>query len=380
MNIHPFKLERYYAQYEFSVKYMLSSSDCESLSLAELLQMASSASLQLWQDLKLGYTETAGHPLLRNEVAGLYQNIPPENVMVAAPEEAIFIAMQTLLIPGDHIIYVPPAYQSLYEIARSIGCDLTLWPLRLSDGKWQLDLNEFENNITPNTRLLVINFPNNPTGYLPSRAEFDAILKIAGKHNLMIFSDEMYRLLESDPAARLPSVSDVYSRGISLSGLSKNCALPGLRIGWLTSQDHSLIDKWLFFKDYTTICNSAPSEILAIIAIQNLQAILERNLAIIKQNCETVSHFFAAHSNLFEWYPPIAGSVAFPRWVGSGRVEDFCQQLISSQGVMLVPGSLFEVPGNHFRLGLGRQNFGEALARVEKFIEKGLKNGGVEHD
>lgn len=370
MNIHPFKLERYYAQYEFSVKYMLSSSDCESLSLAELLQMASPASLQLWQDLKLGYTEVAGHHLLRNEVAGLYQNIPSENVMVAAPEECIFIAMHTLLKPDDHVIYVPPAYQSLYEIARSIGCDLTPWPLHLSSGKWQLDLSELEKNITPATRLLVINFPNNPTGYLPSRNEFDAILKIAEKHNLMIFSDEMYRLLENDPAARLPAVSDVYPGGISLAGLSKACALPGLRMGWLTSQDHSLIDKWLAFKDYTTICNSAPSEILAIIAIQNIEAILQRSMAIIKQNSETAGRFFAAHRPLFEWYPPIAGSVAFPLWLGSGRVEDFCQQLISSQGVMLVPGSLFEVPGNHFRLGLGRQNFSEALDRVEKFIEK----------
>ena len=125
MPINPFKLERYFAKYEFNTKYMLSSSDCESLGMAELLQMASPASLELWESLKLGYTEAPGHPLLRAEVAKLYPNISPENVLIAVPEEAIFIAMQTLLAPGDHVIVLTPSYQSLSEIARSIDCQVT---------------------------------------------------------------------------------------------------------------------------------------------------------------------------------------------------------------------------------------------------------------
>ena len=141
MSIAPFKLERYFALYEFKVKYLLSPSDCESLSMAELLQMAAPATLELWQDLLLGYTESQGHPLLRDEIAKLYRHIPPENVLIAAPEEAIFIAMQTLLRPGDQVVALAPAYQSLHEIARSIGCEVTGWMVEPGiDNTWHLDI------------------------------------------------------------------------------------------------------------------------------------------------------------------------------------------------------------------------------------------------
>jgi aspartate/methionine/tyrosine aminotransferase len=154
MPINPFKLERYFAQYEFSVKYLLSSSDCESLALAELLQMAAPESLELWENLKLGYTESPGHPLLRAEVAKLYQRIPPENVLIAVPEEAIFIVIQTLLEPGEHVIVLSPAYQSLSEVARSIGCQVTPWKLESTPAGWQLDLEQLERSLTSQTKLL----------------------------------------------------------------------------------------------------------------------------------------------------------------------------------------------------------------------------------
>src|SRR3972149_2080054 len=215
MPINPFTLERYFAKYEFSVKYLLSSSDCESLGLGELLQMAKPESRELWETLKLGYTESQGHPLLRAEVAKLYERIPPENVLIAVPEEAIFIAMQSLLAPEDHVIVLSPSYQSLSEIARSIGCQVTPWMLESTPDGWKLDLGQLERSLTTQTRLLVLNFPNNPTGYLPTHREFGAMLGLARKHNLTVFSDEMYRLLESDPALRLPSVAEVYEKGIA---------------------------------------------------------------------------------------------------------------------------------------------------------------------
>jgi aspartate/methionine/tyrosine aminotransferase len=364
MLIRPFKLERYFAEYEFKVKYLLSPSDCEGLSLEELLGMASPESLLLWQRLKLGYTESPGHPLLRAEVSGLYRSIPAEQVMIAAPEEAIFIAMQTLLAPGDHVVAISPAYQSLHEIARSIGCRLTPWTVELNGGGWQLDLNRLEKSLTRRTRLLVINFPHNPTGYLPSREELDAILQLARKRGLYVFSDEMYRLLEYASDKRLQPVCDLYEKGISLSGLSKAFALPGLRVGWLATQDISLVERWLAFKDYTTICNSAPSEILGIIALRAREPILGRNCGIIQENLGVAEGFFARHGDKFAWTRPMAGSIAFPRWLGRGSVESFCQELLDQQGVMIVPGSLFDYPGNHFRIGLGRKNFAAALERV----------------
>src|SRR5512140_3153638 len=130
MSIQPFMLERYFAEYEFKVKYLLSCSDCESLSLEELLLSAAPAVKECWDTMRLGYTESQGHPLLRTEVSRLYERIPPGNVLIAAPEELIFIAMQTMLEPGDHIVAISPAYQSLHEIARSIGCQVTPWKVK----------------------------------------------------------------------------------------------------------------------------------------------------------------------------------------------------------------------------------------------------------
>jgi len=375
--IQPFKLERYFAKYEFSVKYLLSSSDCESLGMVELMEMAAPASRELWETLKLSYTESQGHPLLRAEVSRLYEQISPENVLITAPEEAIFIAMQTMLEPGEHIIVISPTYQSLFEIARSIGCQVTPWRLEpVADG-WKLDLEQLERSLTSQTRLLVLNFPNNPTGYLPTRQEFDAILGLARKHNLTVFSDEMYRLLEADPALRLPSVADAYEKGIAISGLSKTFALPGLRLGWLTTQDSELIERWLAFKDYTTICNSAPGEILGIIALQNTERIVQRNLEIIRKNVASAEQFFDKHRDKVTWVSPKAGSIAFPRWLGVESVEQFCQDMLQEQGVMIVPGHLFDFPGNHFRIGLGRKNFSEALEHVDEYFGTGTKRASV---
>jgi aspartate/methionine/tyrosine aminotransferase len=371
MRIKPFKLERYFAQYEFKVKYLLSPSDCESLSMQDLLQMASPESLALWQELRLGYTESQGHPLLRSAVARLYQHISPGNVLIAAPEEAIFIAMQTLLKPGDQVVVVSPVYQSLHEIARSMGCELINWNLQPGMEKnWRLELGQLEASLTGRTRLLVINFPNNPTGHTLTRRELDEVIRLAQKHGLYLFSDEMYRLLEYEQSRQLPPVCDLYEKGISLSGLSKSFALPGLRLGWLAAQESALIERWLAFKDYTTICNSAPGEILGLIALQNQERILRCNLDILRENLDCAGRFFNAHGQFFAWYSPKAGSVAFPKWLGPGSVEQFCQGVLEKQGVMIVPGSLFDFPGNHFRVGLGRKNLPEALEHVAWYLRE----------
>ena len=366
--IAPFQLERYFALYEFSAPYLLSPSDCESLRLPDLLAMADQEMISLWQNLGLGYTESSGHPLLRETIAGLYTSAQPADILVMAPEEAIFIAMQTLLSPGDEIVAVHPAYQSLHEVARSIGCQVNSWPLVHRDGGWHLDLQILEDQITSRTRLLVINFPHNPTGFIPTLNELSRILELARRHHLFVFSDEMYRMLEYSPEQRLPAVCDLYEMGISLSGMSKSFSMPGLRIGWLATRAPGWIERWQTYKDYTTICNSAPSEVLAIMGLRARRRILERNLAIIQKNFTTADQFFRRHADRFTWIPPLAGSVAFPQWTGVGPVEKFCQDLVTQTGVMLVPGNLFGATGNHFRLGLGRKNFSEGLSYLEQFL------------
>jgi aspartate/methionine/tyrosine aminotransferase len=240
MPIAPFELERYFALYEFKLKYLLSPSDCESLSMAELLSMAAPASLELWQGLRLSYTESQGHPLLRSEVARLYQHIPAENVVIAAPEEAIFIAMQTLLRPGDQVVAISPAYQSLHEIARSIGCELTNWMLEPGpDANWHLNLDQLEDSLNARTRMLVINFPHNPTGYTLSRSELDSVIRLVRKHGLYLFSDEMYRLLEYEPAMRLPAVCDLYEKGFLYPACRSPLPCPGCgSAGWPRRRAH----------------------------------------------------------------------------------------------------------------------------------------------
>jgi aspartate/methionine/tyrosine aminotransferase len=378
MHIADFKLERYFAAYEFKVRYLLSASDCEALALAELLAMADSETLDLWRDLSLGYTESQGHPLLREQVARLYDGISPNETLIAAPEELIFIAMNVLLTPGDHVIATFPGYQSLYEVAGALGATVTRWALKPSASGWQLDLAALERSITPRTRLLVINFPHNPTGHLPTAADLEAIIALARRHNLRIFSDEMYRLLEYDPADRLPSVADLYERDITLSGLSKSFALPGLRIGWLATHDRDFLTRAAAFKDYTTICNSAPSEVLGIAALRSRARIVARNLAIIRANLALAEQFFAAHNDTFRWLPPRAGSIAFPQLTGATPVADFCRDVLNAKSVMVLPDDVFDFGGNHFRIGLGRRNFGEALGVLGEYLRGA--GGKVERD
>ena len=146
--------------------------------------------------------------------------------------------------------------------------------------------------------------------------------------------------------------------------------MPGLRIGWLTTQQKALVQDWLSFKDYTTICNSAPSEILAIIALQNTEKIVERNMEIIRGNTQLAKQFFQKHNTLAEWQNPMAGSIAFPKWLGTGSVEDFCQAVLANVGIMIVPGSIFDYPGGYFRIGLGRKNLGDVLEHLDDFLER----------
>lgn len=367
----PFKIERYFAQHEFTAPFLLSSSDCESLSMRELLSLADAESLRLWENLRLGYTESTGHPLLRAEIAKLYQSISIENALVVSPAEAIFIAMHALLKPGDHVISIFPAYQALYELPRSIGCEVSFWKLAVRDGAWHADVDHLANLITPRTRLLIFNFPHNPTGYLPSRELFETILNIARAYGVHVFSDEMYRWLELDERQRLPSACELYENAVVLGGLSKTFGLPGLRTGWLVSRDQEFLLRCQFIKDYTSICHHAPSEVLAVMALRAHETLAARSLGIIRRNLTLAESFFSVHSKLFRWLPPHAGSVAFPEWLGTRTIEEFCDLAVKDAGVMIVPGEIFDMPGRHFRVGLGRKNFPEALKQLAAAVRPG---------
>ena len=367
MKITPFELERYFAQHEFSSPFLLSCSDAEPLQMKELLQMADQESRLLWENLTLGYTESQGHSLLLREIAKQFDGISSKSIVEIIPEEGIFIAMNVLLEAGDHVITTFPGYQSLFEIAISIGCQVDKWLPELEDeNKFSLD--GLKALIRNNTRLIVINFPHNPTGALLDHAEMEELIEIAKNKGIHIFSDEMYRYTEQNQADRLPAVCEIYSKGISLSGLSKSFSLPGLRVGWLASSDEVIIDKIKIFKDYTTICGSAPSEILALIALRAKDTILARNQSIISRNLKILSDFFEENKSTFSWHRPIAGTTCFPKLLLDISIDKFSKLLMEKKGVMILPASVIGFPSNNFRIGFGRENMPDVLEKVTNFL------------
>jgi len=363
-----FKLERYFARYEFAVEHLLCCSDCESLSVDDLLALEPDAR-DRFQQLWLGYTESQGSPALRREICRLYDTVPPEQVLVhSGAEEAIFLLMHAVLDPGDHLIVHWPCYQSLVAVAGSIGCRVTRWEAR-EDRGWALDLDELESHIRSNTKLIIVNLPHNPTGYLMAQEQFAEVGEIARAHGIILFSDEVYRESEYPVEERLPAACDLDERAVSLGVMSKTYGLAGLRIGWIATHNTEVYERMAALKDYTTICNSAPSEFLAELGLRHREKLVERNVGIIVDNLVLLDAFFARHTDTFTWQRPKAGPIAFPCYL-DGDVETFCDRLVREAGVLLLPGSVFDDHENHVRIGFGRKNMPEALARLEEYLRQ----------
>ncbi|MGW8225668.1 MAG: aminotransferase class I/II-fold pyridoxal phosphate-dependent enzyme [Anaerolineales bacterium] len=371
MPITPFHLERYFAKYEFSARYLLSSSDCESLPMGELLDMADEDMREQWEQLRLGYTESWGHPLLREEIARIYQGIDPSGVLTLVPEEGIYLLMHALLQAGDHVICTLPGYQSLYEVARSIGCQVSTWQPDEAQG-WNFPLEQLADALKANTRLVVINFPHNPTGFTPSKDEFSALIELVRDQGAYLLSDEMYRYLEVEPGTTLPAACENYEHAVSLSGLSKSFGLPGLRVGWLASQDGEVLERVSRLKDYTTICGSAPSELLAITALRNRMNILGQQIKRVRKNLAGLEAFINQHREWFTWNRPLGGSICFPKMLGVDDTYTFCERLVTETGIMLAPSRVFQYGDHHVRIGFGRENLPRVL---ELFAEYLARNG-----
>lgn len=371
MHIPPFKLEDYFAKHEFNSPYMMGSSDPETHTLSEVMSMADAESQTLWEQLPLCYTESHGLPLLRLEISKLYKNLHASNILVfSGAEEAIYITLQMILQPGDHAIVVTPCYQSLKQIPISVGAKVTECALEWQDSRWAFNLDKLAEAITSKTKLIVINFPHNPTGLHIDRETFNSIVDIARQNNIRLFCDEVYRHSEYDANACLPNGADVYENAISMGVMSKSYGMAGLRIGWIATQDKALLKSLAAYKNYTTICNSAPSEILALIALRNKEKILKRNLEIAHTNLQLLDTFFNKHPETFEWYKPTAGFINFPRLKLNMNIDNFTHKLMMEEGVVILPGTLFDNDSNHFRLGFGRRNLPDALERLERFTLK----------
>ncbi|MGZ4184637.1 MAG: aminotransferase class I/II-fold pyridoxal phosphate-dependent enzyme [Solirubrobacteraceae bacterium] len=366
MQLSPFRIERFYARHEFTTRYMLSSSDCQSRTIAELLELEPDAHERLMGQW-CGYTESLGAPELREAIADLYQSTGPDDVIVAScAEEGILLVHHALLKPGDHAIVETPCYESAVALARSTGADVSTWHRRFDDG-WRHDLDELERLMTPRTRVLYVNQPHSPTGTLMSHATFDRVVELARERDIVLFCDEVYRELEHDPAARLPAACDTYERAVSLGSISKTYGLPGLRIGWLCCRAPAIRETLVTLKDYTTICASAPSELLVALALRHRQVLAERNLEIVHHNLPLLDDFFERHPNVFRWVRPTAAPIGFPRLQGVADVDGLCGALADA-GVLLLPGSVYDEP-RHVRIGFGRADMPEALELFEELLK-----------
>jgi aspartate/methionine/tyrosine aminotransferase len=346
---------------------MLSSSDCESKPLAELLALEPDARERLLQ-LRLGYTEVAGSPELREAIAANYESLEPRDVLaLAAAEEGIFIAYHGLLGDGDHALIETPCYGSALELARSTGASVGTWQRRHEDG-WAHDLDALERQLRPNTKLIYINTPHNPTGTQMQRETFERVLALAAESEIVVLSDEVYRGLEHDLGDRLPAACDLYPRAISLGAVSKAHGLPGLRIGWLGCREPALLERATDIKLYTTICSSAPSELLVALAMRHCDRLISASRELVLANLPLVDSFLERHRDLFEWVRPSAGPIGFPRVALDVDVLEWCEQIAERASVLLLPGSVYEQP-RHVRLGFGRVELPRALERLEGYLQ-----------
>jgi aspartate/methionine/tyrosine aminotransferase len=368
-----FRLEVYFARWEFAARHHLTASDAQTLTIGELLALGTDEEREAFDDLGLGYLPTWGTSRLLEAVASTYENVGSEHVLAfAGSEEAMFWALQELVGRGDHAVVTVPNFQSMETMVVATAAAVEGIALRAEDG-WALDLDALERLLRPETRLVAINFPNNPTGALPDRATFLELVALCEERAIRLFSDEAFRGLELDPDRTLPQAADVSPTAVSLNTVSKAYGLPGLRVGWLACRDRPLLERLERRKHYTSLCNAGPSEFLATIALRAAERIRARNRSIILENLPVFDEFFAAWPDHFAWEHPRGSCVAFPRLLTGEPTSTFCRRLVESAGVLLLPADVYhsdlaEVPADRFRIGVGRRDPAPALDAFAQFL------------
>lgn len=368
-----FRLETYFSRWEFAATHHLTASDAQTLTVTELLALGSDADRAAFADLALSYVPTWGTDRLRAAIAETYDTCDMDDVLTfAGAEEALFWLMQLLAGPGEHAVVTVPNYQAIETLPIAGGVEVSGVLLDEADG-WRLDLDRVRAALRPTTRLVAVNFPNNPTGAVPDPQTWRGLVDLCEERGIRLVADEVYRGLELDPARRLTQAVDLSPTAVSVNVLSKSYGLPGLRVGWVATRDRGLLQTLERHKHYTSICNAGPSEHLAAVAVEAREAIHARNRAIIAGNLVAFDAFFARHPELFEWSAPDGGCVAFPRYRGTDGAAAFCRDLVETAGVLLLPADIYAsdlapTPTDRFRIGVGRRDPGPALAAIEDFL------------
>ncbi|KAK8195928.1 hypothetical protein M8818_007079 [Zalaria obscura] len=355
VRIEPFGVEQWMDKYETSAKYNIAETCCASISVNELLELAERKPEELLDlSTALTYGEIRGSTKLRENLARLYSTkvgtpLPAENILIQPGAIAAnFLVFYSLVGPGDHVICHYPTYQQLYSVPASLGAEVDLWKA-LPENEWVPDVEELKRLIKPNTKLIVINNPQNPTGKVLGKTLLQQIIDIAAEHEITILSDEVYRPLFHgiSPMDREfpPSILSMgYKNTISTGSLSKAYSLAGVRVGWLASRNPEIIEKCAEARDYTAISMSILDQQVAAFALSPdaVHGLLARNIGLAKKNLELLERFVVKHDEYCTWVKPVAGTTAFVKFERDGSPVDaveFCKRLQEKTGVMFLPGN-----------------------------------------
>ena len=370
MEIANFGVEEWLNVWEKRAKFDIAQSSIEALTVAELIGLDGSSVADYFDarsEMLLDYGWIEGSDDFKREVAKIYRTLGPENILQTnGATGANLLALYALIKPGDHVISTVPSYQQLYDIPRSLGADVTLIRLREED-EWGLNLGELARAIRPDTKMITLNSANNPTGALLDRKTLLEVVEIVKTSGAYVLVDEVYAPLADD--GEFWSIADLCDRGIATNSLSKTYSVPGIRIGW-TAASEELTDDFRKYRDYTMICGGVLQDEMAVHALRNRDKILARNRAIVARN----------HKILLDWVDsePRVSLVA-PNYVSTSFIKfdipiddhTFCVNLLEDTGVLLVPGSAFDVPG-HARVGYccSEDVLIQGLARLSQYLRR----------
>ncbi len=374
MKIRTFGVERWMDDYENFAINNIAETCVDSMTVGELLEMTGRTGKVMEEllEMRLTYGHIPGSPSLRQGIAGLYEKLEEDNILVMnGGSAANFMIFYSLIEPGDKVISVNPTYQQLYSIPESFGAKVDILPLKAEDGFFP-DLEKLSLMATADTKMICINNPNNPTGSLMDRHMLEKIVEIARGCGAWLHCDEVYRMLVHEPGIDVPSVADLYDKGISTGSMSKAFSLAGLRVGWMAGCK-DFIDECMLRRDYTTISCGMIDDVLASIGLEHKEKILERNIAIVRNNAAILDSWVESESRI-SYVRPRGGTTAFLHYDYEIPSRDFCRRLVEMNGTLLVPGECFDME-NYLRIGYafdpdvlsrGLEGISEFLRKLEK--------------
>ncbi|MBI1315140.1 aminotransferase class I/II-fold pyridoxal phosphate-dependent enzyme [bacterium] len=367
MELPSFPLVKWFAAAEGRFDISLSHSDCEPLSVADVLDEDGQSR---FASLPLGYGPFGGLEELKQVVADQYATLCSSDVLVfGGASEAIYTFMRTSLSPGDEVVVQCPIFNSLRGTAQGIGCRIVDWKSS-NESACSFDVSELDDLCSEQAKLIVFNFPHNPSGQMLSENELLSIVETARRSDAMIFSDEQFRLLELPETHRLPAACDLYDKAVSVTGVSKTLGLGGLRIGWLATRCRDVLKRAREYRYYTTEMTNTPCQMLAAETLRRSDGILTRNRRRIADNVNRLRSFCAQRHEQLQLHMPSAGTMALVEQKTALTSTQFCERLLDEQRVFVVPGEAMRMSDRLLRFGLGRDDFSEGLGRLGTFLQR----------